>query len=104
MYERHKGRGSIPRRVIAPLKEHCSTHLTMTTTRTRKPKMNEQHKPSIHIKTVPAHALDLTLISRDSLFDDMKKRAKLHNYEVSEAMNDLKDMVTWTRSQLTKTK
>ena len=96
--------GLIPHHAIAPLKEHCSTHLTMTTTRTRKPKMNEQHKPSIHIKTVPAHALDLTLISRDSLFDDMKKRTRLHNYEVAEAMSDLKDMVTWTRSQLTKTK
>ena len=76
----------------------------MTTARNRKPKMTEQHKPSIHIKTVPAHALDLTLISRDSLFDDMKKRTRLHNYEIAEAMSDLKDMVTWTRSQLTKTK
>ena len=81
----------------------------MTTTRTRKRKvtttMNELPKPlPRQIKTVQSHALDLTLISKDALFDDMKNRTKLHNYEVGEAMKDLKDMVTWTRNQFTDNK
>ena len=111
MYERHKGRGSIPRYAIAPLKEHhqSSTHLFMTTTRTRKRKvtttMNELPKPlPRQIKTVQSHALDLTLISKDALFEDMRNRGKLHHYEVTEAMKDLKDMVTWTRNQFTNNK
>ena len=56
------------------------------------------------IKTVQSHILDLTLISKDALFDDMKNRTKLHNYEVGEAMKDLKDMVTWTRTKFTNNK
>ena len=64
--------------------------------------MNELPKPlPRQIKTVQSHALDLTLISKDALFDDIKNRTKLHNYEVGEAMSDLKDMVTWTRNQFT---
>ena len=79
----------------------------MTTTRTRKRKvtttMNELPKPlPRQIKTVQSHALDLTLISKDALFDDMKNRTKLHNYEVGEAIKDLKGMVAWTRTKLTK--
>ena len=78
----------------------------MTTTRTRKRKvtttMNELPKPlPRQIKTVQSHALDLTLISKDALFEDMRNRGKLHHYEVTEAMKDLKDMVAWTRNQFT---
>ena len=80
----------------------------MTTTRTRKRKvtttMNELPKPlPRHIKTVQSHALDLTLISKDALFDDMRYRTRLHNYEVGEAIKDLKDMVAWTRTKFTNT-
>ena len=79
----------------------------MTTTRTRKRKvtttMNELPKPlPRQIKTVQSHALDLTLISRDALWNDMRNRTKLHNYEVGEALKDLKSMVTWTRSKFAK--
>ena len=86
----------------------CSTHLFMTTTRTRKRKvtttMNELPKPlPRQIKTVQSHALDLTLISKDALFEDMRNRGKLHHYEVAEAMKDLKDLVTWTRTKFTNT-
>ena len=78
----------------------------MTTTRTRKRKVNPMNEllspvPNRPIKTVQSHALDLTLISKDALFDDMRNRTKLHNYEVGEAMKDLKDMVTWTRTKFT---
>ena len=67
--------------------------------------MNELPKPlPRQIKTVQSHALDLTLISKDALFEDMKNRGKLHHYEVAEAMKDLKDMVTWTRNQFTNNK
>jgi len=65
---------------------HCLIHLFMT------------------IKTVQSHALDLTLISKDALFDDMRNRTKLHNYEVGEAIKDLKGMVAWTRTKLTNNK
>ena len=67
--------------------------------------MNELPKPlPRQIKTVQSHALDLTLISKDALFEDMRNRTKLHNYEVGEAMKDLKDMVTWTRTKFTNNK
>ena len=56
------------------------------------------------IKTVQSHVLDLTLISKDALFDDMKNRTKLHNYDVGEAIKDLKGMVEWTRTILTNNK
>ena len=64
--------------------------------------MSEQTTENTNIKTVQSHSLDLTLISKDALWDDMKNRTKLHNYEVGEAVKDLKSMVTWTRSKFAK--
>ena len=77
----------------------------MSTTRTRKRKvttMSEQTTENTNIKTVQSHSLNLTLISRDALWNDMRNRTKLHNYEVGEAVKDLRSMVTWTRSKFAK--
>ena len=89
----------------------------MTTTPTIKPKrrrarrrkpatvaMNQQQPMQVELPNIPASAKtvrvaprpDVQLISRDAYWSDFQERMKLHNYEVAEALDDLKVAVTFT--------
>ena len=60
-----------------------------------------------NITKVKSHLDDIYLIERDQLWHDMKQRIKIHNYEVKEALNDLKKVVNQTKelySKVTTTK
>ena len=64
--------------------------------------MNEQPKVVI-TKQVPvtltkvqSHLPEYQLISRDALWQDFKTRLSINNYEVSEAMKQLKEVVNRT--------
>ena len=58
--------------------------------------MTEQ-KPTLQTLTkVQSHLPDVQLIDRNALWEDLKNRIKINNYEVSQAMEDLKKVVTKT--------
>ena len=66
---------------------------TYTKTKT----MTEQTTPSLETLTkVQSHLPDVQLIDRNALWEDLKNRIKINNYEVSQAMEDLKKVVTKT--------
>ena len=59
--------------------------------------MTEQKPPSLETLTkVQSHLPDYQLIDRNALWEDFKTRVKINNYEVSEAMKDLKKVITET--------
>ena len=59
--------------------------------------MTEQTKPPLQTLTkVQSHLPDVQLIERDALWEEFRNRMKINNYEVSEAMKDLKKVVNQT--------
>ena len=59
--------------------------------------MTEQTTPSLETLTkVQSHLPDVQLIDRNALWEDLKNRIKINNYEVSQAMKDLKEVVNET--------
>ena len=89
----------------------------MTTTPTIKPKrrrarrrkpatvaMNHQPPMQVELPNIPASAKtvrvdprpDVQLISRDAYWSDFQSRMKIHDYELAEAMDDLKIAIAWT--------
>ena len=59
--------------------------------------MTEQTKPSLETLTkVQSHLPDIQLIDRNALWEDLKNRVKINNYEVTQAMKDLKKVITET--------
>ena len=59
--------------------------------------MTEQTTPSLETLTkVQSHLPDVQLVDRNALWEDLKNRIKINNYEVSQAMEDLKKVVTKT--------
>ena len=65
---------------------------------TRKTKtMTEQTTPSLETLTkVQSHLPDVQLKDRNALWEDFKNRVKINNYEVTQAMKDLKKVITET--------
>ena len=81
--------------------------------KTRKKKVTEQTYPSkvtitkeepITLTKVKSHLPDIQLISRDALWEDFRNRVKINNYEVNEAINDLKNVVNLMNNQVNKLK
>ena len=75
--------------------------------------MTEQTYPSkvtitkeepITLTKVKSHLPDIQLISRDALWEDFQARVKINNYEVKEALNDLKNVVDLLNKQVNKLK
>ena len=75
--------------------------------------MTEQTYPSkvtitkeepITLTKVKSHLPDIQLISRDALWEDFQARVKINNYEVKEALNDLKNVVDSLNKQVNKLK
>ena len=64
---------------------------------TRKTKtMTEQTSTLQTLTKVQSHHPDVQLIERNALWEDFKNRMKINNYEVSQAMKDLKEVVDKT--------
>ena len=64
---------------------------------TRKTKtMTEQSSTLQTLTKVKSHHPDIQLIERNALWEDFKNRVKINNYEVSQAMKDLKEVVNQT--------
>ena len=47
----------------------------------------------VTITKVQSHLPDVQLIDRNALWEDFQNRLKINNYEVSQAMKDLKEVV-----------
>ena len=72
--------------------------------RARKPAivaMNQQTPMKVEIPT-PRTRPDVELISRESYWNDYQNRMKIHNYELAEAMSDLKQVIEWTNTSIKK--
>ena len=60
---------------------------------TKKKTMTEQSSTPQTLTKVQSHLPDVQLIERNALWEDFKNRIKINNYEVSQAMKDLKKVV-----------
>ena len=58
--------------------------------------MTEQTTTPQTYNKVQSHLPEYQLIDRNALWDDFKNRMKINNYEVSEAMKQLRDVVNHT--------
>ncbi len=63
---------------------------------TKKRTMTEQSSTPQTLTKVQSHLPEYQLIDRNALWDDFKNRMKINNYEVSEAMKQLRDVVNHT--------
>ena len=63
---------------------------------TKKKTMAEQSSTSQTLTNVQSHLPEYQLIDRNALWEDFQTRLKINNYEVSEAMKDLKNVVNHT--------
>ena len=43
---------------------------------------------------------DVTLLTNEQLWNDLKNRVRVHNYEFSMMIRDLKQMIEWTQEQV----
>ena len=69
-----------------------------TKTRTSKKKtMTEQPTTNETLTKVQSHLADIQLIDRNALWEDFQNRVKINNYELKEAMKDLKSVVDFTK-------
>ena len=66
-----------------------------TVTKSKKT-MTEQSPTTETLTKVQSHLPDYQLIDRNALWEDFKTRVKINNYEVSEAMKDLKKVISET--------
>ena len=77
-----------------------TTKLKPRPVRKRPTKMTEQPKVTITeqlpvtLTKVQSHLPQYQLISRDALWEDFQNRLKINNYEVKQAMEDLKKVVS----------
>ena len=63
---------------------------------TKKKTMTEQSSTLQTLTKVKSHHPDIQLIERNALWEDLKNRIKINNYECRQAMLDLKDVVHQT--------
>ena len=62
----------------------------------KKKTMTEQTSTLQTLTKVQSHHPDVQLIDRNALWEDLKNRVKINNYEVTQAMKDLKKVITET--------
>jgi len=60
---------------------------------TEQPKVVITEQTPITLTKVQSHLPEYQLISRDALWEDFQNRLKINNYEVRQAMEDLKKVV-----------
>ena len=73
--------------------------------RARKPAtvtMNQQTPLKVEIPAAPRTRPEVQLISREAYWQDYQNRMKIHNYELAEAMSDLKKLAAWTNDSIKK--
>ena len=59
------------------------------------------------VESTPTDVLvkpDVTLLTNEQLWTDLKNRVRVHNYEFSMMIRDLKQMIDWTQEQINQLK
>ena len=64
--------------------------------------MNQQTPLKAEIPAAPRTRPDVTLIDREAYWNDFQNRMKIHDYELAEAMSDLKKLAAWTNDSIKK--
>ena len=60
---------------------------------TEQPKVTITEQTPVTLTKVQSHLPEYQLISRDALWEDFQSRLKINNYEINQAMEDLKKVV-----------
>ena len=69
---------------------------------TEQPKVTITEQTPITLTKVQSHLPEVQLIDRNALWDDFRNRMKINNYEVRQAMTELKDVVKATQPYVEK--
>ena len=69
---------------------------------TEQPKVTITEQTPITLTKVQSHLPEVQLIDRNALWDDFRNRMKINNYELKQAMEDLKGVVRATQPYVEK--
>ena len=69
---------------------------------TEQPKVTITEQTPITLTKVQSHLPEVQLIDRNALWDDFRNRMKINNYELKQAMEDLKGVVKATQPYVEK--
>ena len=72
------------------------------TEQTYESKVTITEQVPVTLTKVQSHLPDIQLIDRNALWEDFRNRVKINNYEVSQAMKDLKEVVKKTQPYIEK--
>ena len=67
----------------------------MTTSTPAKPRRRRAKRARKPAMTVQSHLPDVTVLNREAYWSDFKNRMAIHNYEIGEAMKELKIATDW---------
>jgi len=68
----------------------------------QQPKVTITEQLPVTLTKVQSHLPDIQLIDRNALWEDFKNRLKINNYEVKQAMADLKGVVEASQPYVSK--
>ena len=69
---------------------------------TEQPKVTITEQKPITLTKVQSHLPEVQLIDRNALWDDFRNRMKINNYELKQAMEDLRGVVKATQPYVEK--
>ena len=69
---------------------------------TEQPKVTITEQTPVTLTKVQSHLPEYQLIDRNALWEDFRTRLKINNYEVRQAMTELKDVVKATQPYVEK--
>ena len=69
---------------------------------TEQPKVVITKQQPVTLTKVQSHLPEYQLISRDALWEDFQARLKINNYEINQAMEDLKKVVSQSQPYIDK--
>ena len=69
---------------------------------TEQPKVTITEQTPVTLTKVQSHLPEYQLIDRNALWEDFRTRLKINNYEINQAMNELKDVVKATQPYVEK--
>jgi len=69
---------------------------------TEQPKVTITDQLPVTLTKVQSHLPDVQLIDRNALWEDFQNRLRINNYEINQAMTELKDVVKATQPYVEK--
>jgi len=69
---------------------------------TEQPKVTITEQTPVTLTKVQSHLPEYQLIDRNALWEDFRNRLRINNYEVRQAMTELKDVVKATQPYVEK--